>query len=115
MNPQDSFNGQNVSNPQVIMPDQGANFDAYQTPMTNQVVQQANTANLGATAMTANQTSPISPNKEAPTSTQATLLISEIRDNVVIMKDGSFRAVVACKSINFDLMSNVEQEGIEYS
>ena len=48
-------------------------------------------------------------------STQNTLLISEIRDNMVIMKDGSFRAVVACKSINFDLMSSREREGIEYS
>ena len=53
--------------------------------------------------------------KENPTSTQATLLISEIRDSLVIMKDGSFRAVVACKSINFDLMSETEREGVEYS
>lgn len=50
-----------------------------------------------------------------PNSTQNSLLISEIRDNVVIMKDGSFRAVVACKSINFDLMSSTEREGVEYS
>jgi len=54
-------------------------------------------------------------NAEAPYSTQATLLISEIRDSMVIMKDGSFRAVVACKSINFDLMSENEREGVEYS
>ena len=53
--------------------------------------------------------------KENPQSTQATLLISELRDNVVIMKDGSFRAVVACKSINFDLMSDMEREGVEYA
>ena len=53
--------------------------------------------------------------KDNPSSTQATLLISELRDNVVIMKDGSFRAVVACKSINFDLMSEMEREGVEYS
>lgn len=72
-------------------------------------------AGLGSAAMAANQAMPVSPNKENPTSTQATLLISELRDNVVIMKDGSFRAVVACKSINFDLMSDVEREGIEYS
>lgn len=52
-------------------------------------------------------------NKDDLNSTQATLLISEIRDNVVIMKDGSFRAVVACQSINFDLMSDVEREGVE--
>lgn len=50
-----------------------------------------------------------------PNSTQNTLLISEIRENMVIMKDGSFRAVVACKSINFDLMSSREREGVEYS
>lgn len=34
---------------------------------------------------------------------------------MVIMNDGSFRAVVACKSINFDLMSSREREGVEYS
>ena len=34
---------------------------------------------------------------------------------MVIMKDGSFRAIVACKSINFDLMSETEREGVEYS
>jgi hypothetical protein len=50
-----------------------------------------------------------------PNSTQNTLLLSELRDNMVIMADGSFRAVVACKSINFDLMSSIEREGIEYS
>jgi hypothetical protein len=50
-----------------------------------------------------------------PNSTQNSLLLSEIRDNMVIMADGSFRAVVACKSINFDLMSNREREGVEYS
>jgi hypothetical protein len=34
---------------------------------------------------------------------------------MVIMSDSSFRAVVACKSINFDLMSSREREGVEYS
>ena len=53
--------------------------------------------------------------RDNPTSTQATILISELRDNLVIMKDGSFRAVIACKSINFDLMSGSEREGVEYS
>ena len=48
-----------------------------------------------------------------PNSTQNTLLLSEVRDNMVIMADGSFRAVVACKSINFDLMSSREREGVE--
>jgi hypothetical protein len=50
-----------------------------------------------------------------PNTTQNSLLFSEIRDNMVVMNDGSFRAVVACKSINFDLMSSKEREGIEYS
>lgn len=57
------------------------------------------------------------PTKPAPTpnTTQNSLLISEIRDRMVIMDDGSFRAVIACKSINFDLMSSREREGVEYS
>lgn len=50
-----------------------------------------------------------------PNTTQNTLAFSEIRDNMVVMNDGSFRAVIACKSINFDLMSSKEREGIEYS
>lgn len=50
-----------------------------------------------------------------PNSTQNTLLITEIRDGLVVMNDGSFRAVVTCKSINFDLMSDREREGVEYS
>ena len=50
-----------------------------------------------------------------PNSTQNTLLISELRDGMVIMNDGSFRAVVSCRSINFDLMSAREREGIEFS
>lgn len=50
-----------------------------------------------------------------PNSTQNTLQIAEIRDGVVIMNDGSFRSVIMLKSINFDLMSQQEQESIEYS
>ena len=77
--------------------------------------QNPNAANLGSAAMASSQATPVSPVAESPTSTQSTLMISEIRDNIVIMKDGSFRAVIACKSINFDLMSDVEREGVEYS
>ena len=62
--------------------------------------------------VSAAQPAPITDN---PLSTQATLLFSELRDSLVIMKDGSFRAVVACQSINFDLMSETEREGVEYS
>ncbi len=50
-----------------------------------------------------------------PNSTQNNLLIAEIRDGIVIMNDGSFRSVVMLKSINFDLMSPSEREGVEFS
>ncbi len=61
-----------------------------------------------------NQTAP-TPAAPRAASTQNSLLFSEIRENMVIMRDGTFRAVIACKSINFDLMSNREREGIELS
>ena len=48
-------------------------------------------------------------------STQNTLHISEIRDGIVIMNDGTFRAVIMCKSINFDLMSPQEREAVEFA
>ena len=50
-----------------------------------------------------------------PNSTQNLLNIAEIRDGIVIMNDGSFRSVIMVKSINFDLMSPQEQEGVEFS
>ena len=34
---------------------------------------------------------------------------------MVIMLDGTFRAVIRCTSINFDLMSDSEREGVEFS
>ena len=53
--------------------------------------------------------------KKDRNTSQNSLLISQIRDNMVVMNDGSFRAVVACQSINFDLMSDEERSGIEFS
>lgn len=53
--------------------------------------------------------------KQNPISTQSALLFSEMRENMIIMQDGSFRAIVRCESINFDLMSSREREGIEFS
>jgi hypothetical protein len=50
-----------------------------------------------------------------PNSTQNALLISEIRDGICIMSDGTFRAVIMCRSINFDLMSPQERESVEFS
>lgn len=58
---------------------------------------------------------PTAPQPANPNSTQNSLQFAEIRDGMVIMTDGSFRAVVACQSINFDLMSTREREGVEYS
>ena len=101
---------------QPVMPAQSEQQMMMQQNMAQQLMQpNANVAGIGSVAMAANQAAPVSPNKESPLSTQSTLLISELRDNVVIMKDGSFRAVIACKSINFDLMSEVEREAVEYS
>ncbi len=53
--------------------------------------------------------------KSNPNSTQNTLQISEIRDGIVIMSDGSFRSVIMTKAINFDLMSQQEREAVEFS
>jgi type IV secretory pathway VirB4 component len=57
----------------------------------------------------------IAPPKSNPNSTQNALQIAEIRDGIVIMQDGSYRAVLMCQSINFDLMSPQEREAVEFS
>src|SRR5665213_784589 len=66
-------------------------------------------------AMPVTNTAPVAAPTTNPNSTQNSLLISEIRDGLVIMSDGTFRAVVMCKSINFDLMSPQEREAVEFS
>jgi type IV secretory pathway VirB4 component len=48
-------------------------------------------------------------------STQDSLLINEIKDGVVVMRDGSLRGVILGSAINFDLMSQQEQNAIEFS
>ncbi len=53
--------------------------------------------------------------KSNPNSTQNALQIAEIRDGIVIMNDGTFRSVLMLKSINFDLMSQQEQEAVEFA
>ncbi|HEX5797553.1 MAG TPA: hypothetical protein VFX86_04140 [Candidatus Saccharimonadales bacterium] len=65
----------------------------------------------------AQNTQPAAPPKPVinTNSTQNTLQIAEIRDGIVIMNDGSFRAVAMFKSINFDLMSPSERESVEYA
>lgn len=88
-------------------------------PPNNQEQPQVTTGAVGASpAQPASVTPTDQPQKGAPqaqNTTQNSLLISEMRDSMVIMGDGSFRAVIACKSINFDLMSSREREGVEYS
>jgi type IV secretory pathway VirB4 component len=58
---------------------------------------------------------PQQPNNSGKGSTQETLLISEIRDGIVVMRDGSLRAVIMGSAINFDLMSPSERDAVEYA
>lgn len=50
--------------------------------------------------------------KSPSASTQAYLDIEEIREGVVILRDGSMRAVILVSSINFDLKSEEERNSI---
>lgn len=47
-------------------------------------------------------------------STQAHLDIAEIRDSIVVLKDGSLRLVMMVSAINLDLKSEEEQEALIY-
>ena len=60
------------------------------------------------------QSTPAAPHKN-PNSTQNTLMFQELRDNMIIMGDGTYRAIIATQSVNFDLMSGRERDGAEYS
>lgn len=53
--------------------------------------------------------------KDELKSTQNSLIISEIKDGIVVLKDGSLRSVVLASAINFDLMSTREQDSVEYA
>ena len=92
---------------------------SFNPGMQTQPIEQAQSAQAAQPAAQPAQTPQAnaarSVRRDNPTSTQHTLIFSELRDSMVIMKDGSFRAVVACKSINFDLMSESERESVEYS
>ena len=87
---------------------------AYQQQTPQQPIMQPQQPNVGPGPVGSQQATN-KPTPKNPNSTQSTLQLSEVRDGMVIMLDGSFRAVVACKSINFDLMSDREREGVEYS
>lgn len=101
------------------------NQQPYQPPVpqqTNAAISDSSVPqqqSIGSGQQPANQTpkaqAPKDKKKNAAISTQNTLLFSEMRENMIIMSDGSFRAVVECQSINFDLMSAREREGVEFS
>ncbi|MFA5994414.1 MAG: hypothetical protein WC823_05645 [Parcubacteria group bacterium] len=44
--------------------------------------------------------------------TQAFLDVAEVKEDVIILKNGSFRAIMAVSAINFDLKSTEEQDAI---
>src|SRR5690349_17061196 len=58
---------------------------------------------------------PADTSAHANKSTQSSLLISEIKDGVVVMRDGSLRGVILGSAINFDLMSPEEQNAVEFA
>ena len=47
--------------------------------------------------------------------TQSFLKLNEIKDDTVIMQDGTLRAIVAVSSTNFDLKSEDEQNALIYN
>jgi hypothetical protein len=50
-----------------------------------------------------------------PASVQAYLPISEIREGVVVLKDGSFKAIISVMPLNFGLKSEQEKNSVIYS
>ena len=89
------------------------NPNTNQQPAQNQQPQQAPRQQAAQTGTGGQQQQTQPAPKSNPTSTQNMLQIAEIRDGILIMNDGSFRSVIMAKSINFDLMSEQEREGVE--
>ncbi len=63
----------------------------------------------------ANSVTPPKNKKAVLVSTQSHLNFSEVRDGVVIMRDGSLRMIVMCSPTNYDLKSGGEKEAIEFA
>lgn len=99
----------------AMQPQQPGQFGAPNQVSPGPMMPQAPNSAMpqGSNQTTSSSTEPKKPVNKA--SAQNSLLFSEMRDNMVVMNDGSFRAVVECQSINFDLMSPREREGVEYS
>ncbi len=53
--------------------------------------------------------------KSLGTPTQQFLKLSEIRDDLIVMNDGTLRSILAVSSTNFDLKSEEEQNALIYS
>jgi hypothetical protein len=53
--------------------------------------------------------------KDQRTSTQNHLMFTEIKDGIVVMRDGSLRMIILASALNFDLKSPQEQDAIEYA
>lgn len=53
--------------------------------------------------------------KRIKQSTQIYLPISEIKDGIIVLKDGSLRVVLMANAVNFELKSEDEQSAIEYA
>ncbi|MDR3547886.1 MAG: hypothetical protein P4M11_06430 [Candidatus Pacebacteria bacterium] len=47
-----------------------------------------------------------------PKATQSFVPVREVRDGIVILKDGGYRGILMCSSLNFALKSEEEQRGI---
>ncbi|MEI7819097.1 MAG: hypothetical protein WCI47_03195 [bacterium] len=58
---------------------------------------------------------PTKETKDQRASTQNHLMFTEIKDGIVVMRDGSLRMVVLGSALNFDLKSPQEQDAIEFS
>lgn len=63
----------------------------------------------------ANQKQPEKTDKKAAASTQAYLNIQEIKDGVVVLKDGSLHVALMASALNFALKSASEQDAIIYA
>lgn len=53
--------------------------------------------------------------KDQRVSVQNHLMFSEIKDGIVVMRDGSLRMVIMASAVNFDLKSPQEQDAIEFA
>ncbi len=62
-----------------------------------------------------NSVTPPKKNAKNAQSTQGHLNFAEIRDGVVVMRDGSLRMIIICSPTNYDLKSAGEKEAIEFA